>query len=177
MAIPQRNSMKTLSNLDKSRIYYILDSTVCEDIRSGRTDGRFGEFFKRAASKKPISFLIPDSIKNEFGGYVYHNADEGRQGLQRVIKYLKEYGKCESKYWYEPKHTLYVALNALRKHYPDLSETDAYLLYLFKTYAKRTDLRLLTSDGPLRKAALAKCPGHTVIDPRRFGGAYTGTRK
>lgn len=157
----------TLAGLDKSRIYYMLDTTVCLDIVNGATGGRFGEFFERVGRSGRVSFLIPAAIENELGGYLHHNGEKRRQ-LPIVKKYLREYGRCEAKYRYPVERGLRAQTREVRSRYPELSERDAYLLYVFRRHCRHARLRLLTSDAALRRAAAKECPRGAVIDPRRF---------
>lgn len=158
--------MKTLAGLDRGRTYYLLDTTVCMDIVEGATGGPFGEFFSRAGRNSNVSFLIPPPIENEFGGFVHHNTDRGRS-MPLVKRYLRGYGRCESKYSYPAEKSLRAQTRAVREDHPELSARDAYLLYLFRRHCSHADLRLLTSDAALRRAAKRQCRG-VVIDPRLF---------
>ncbi len=165
MGIPRRDTRKTLSDLDRSRTYYMLDTTVCVDILNEKTDGQFGKFFAAIHKNKPRnSFLIPDVIKNELGRFVRYNTNEGKRS-RRFKKYLDKYGKCESKYVYDKKPQLDTALTHLCNVYQGLSEQDAYLLYVFSEYEHK-NLCLLTSDDLLFRAACVECPHRIVIDPR-----------
>lgn len=148
----------------------MLDTTVCLDIINGAVDGEFGEFFERAGGNANVSFLIPPPIENEFGGYVHHNAGGGRQ-MPRVKRYLRQYGRCEAKYQYPQERGLGPQVRALRAAYPDLSRRDAYLLYVFRRHCAHAELRLLTSDAALIRAAAKECRRGVVINPRRFGAS------
>lgn len=158
--------MKTLAGLARGRAYYMLDTTVCLDIFEGKTDGKFGEFFKRIG-RSTASFLIPLAVENEFGGYLHHNARSSRS-ISRVKSYLREYGRCEAKYAYPAPRGLSSQTRMLQSTHANLSKIDAYLLYLLKRHGRHADLRLLTSDVQLRLAARKECQRCFVADPRRF---------
>lgn len=160
--------MKTLAGLDRSRTHYLLDTTVCMDILGGEG---FAEFFDRVGRAGSASFLMPPAVENELGGYMHHNAGAARTAMPRVKRYLRAYGRCESKYRYPQIRSLRAATRALRAAHPALSETDAYLLHLFRRHCSHAELRLLTSDVQLHLAARKECPRCVVIDPRRFRGA------
>ena len=166
---------RTLADLDKSRTYYMLDTTVCLDIINGAAGGRFGEFFERAGSSGRASFLVPLAIENELGRRLARDGQKRRQ-MARVKEYLRGYGRCEAKYRYPAERGLRAQTRAVRAQYPELSERDAYLLYVFRRHCRHAELRLLTSDAALRRAASKECPRAAVIDPRRFSDPGKASR-
>lgn len=163
----RRPAGKTLADLDESRTYYVLDTTVCLDIINGAAGGRFGEFFRMAGSSGRASFLVPTAIEDELGRRLARDGEKRGQ-MALVKKYLRGYGRCEAKYRYPAERGLRAQTRAVRAQYPGLSERDAYLLYVFRRHCRHAELRLLTSDAALRRAARKECPRAAVIDPRRF---------